>query len=284
MEALIPEFATNGKNILIEDIENIEQVIESELEEFEVKKSYICNICLTYFSRKEACDRHKKNMHFETKSFPCKICAQILKTKEGLEAHLKMHKKSPNLVNKCPQCDKIYKNYSDLYKHCRSLKHSFPDNPPPCSIYHKTKCKICKKTVGRLDHHMKTHHSPESRKFICLKCDFVTNRKDSLYRHERQVHNMYNRNLAAISDKIESKGHATCFDCGKSFDNVDDAEDHMTQSNCEGSKCKQCGKMFSAKSNLFQHGKATHCCSVCQKKFKQKRSKERHMKTCKKET
>ena len=82
-------------------------------------------------------------------------------------------------------------------------------------------------------------------------------------------------------------GHTTCFDCGKSFDNVDDAEDHMTQSNCEGSKCKQCGKMFSAKSNLFQHirevhGKATHCCSVCQKKFKQKRSKERHMKTCKK--
>ena len=49
MEALIPEFATNGENILIEDIENIEQVIESELEEFEVKKSYICNICLTYY-------------------------------------------------------------------------------------------------------------------------------------------------------------------------------------------------------------------------------------------
>ena len=39
---------------------------------------------------------------------------------------------------------------------------------------------------------------------------------------------MYNRNLAAISEKIASMGHTTCFDCG----NVVDAEDLMRQSNC----------------------------------------------------
>ena len=45
---------------------------------------------------------------------------------------------------------------------------------------------------------------------------------------------MYNRNLAAISEKIASMGHTTCFDCG----NVVDAEDIMRQSNCEGTNCK----------------------------------------------
>ena len=288
LEALIPEIATNGEKIIIEDIPIIEQGLESEYEEFEVKESYICNICLKYFSRKEACDRHKKNVHFGMKSFPCKICAKILKTKEGLEAHLKMHKKSIMLVNKCPQCGKIYKNYSDLYKHCRSLNHSFPDNIPFPSI-HETECKICMKKVTRIDHHKKTHHSLNSRKFTCSKCDFITNRKDSLYRHERQVHKMHNKNLAAISEKITSKGKTTCFDCGKSFDKVVDAEDHMAQSNCEGSKCNLCGKMFNVKSNLLQHireihGEATHTCSVCQKEFKQKRSRDRHMKTCKKKS
>lgn len=286
LEALIPEIATNGEKILIEDIPNIEQGIESQFEEFEVQESYICNICLKYFSRKEACDRHKKKMHFGTISFPCKICGKLLKTKEGLDAHLKLHKKSPELVNKCPQCEATYENYSDLYKHCRSLNHSFPDSIPFPSKY-ETECKICKKKVGRIDHHMKTHHSLASRHFACSKCDFISNRKDSLYRHERQVHKMYNRKIAAISEMITSKGKITCFDCGKTFDNVADAEDHMTQSNCEGTKCNLCGTMFSVKSNLLQHirevhGEARHACSVCQKKFKQKRSRDRHMKTCKK--
>ena len=121
------------------------------------------------------------------------------------------------------------------------------------------------------------------------KIHFVTSRKDSLYKHERQVHKMHNKKLAAISEKITSKGKTTCFDSGKSFDNVVDAEDHMTQSNCEGFKCNLCGKMFSVKSNLTQHikeihGEATHTCSVCQKKFKQKLSRDRHMKTCKKKS
>ena len=67
------------------------------------------------------------------------------------------------------------------------------------------------------------------KKFVCSKCDFITKRNDSLYSHYRRVHNMYNRNLAAISEKIASMGHTTCFDCG----NVVDAEDLMRQSNCE---------------------------------------------------
>ena len=51
-------------------------------------------------------------------------------------------------------------------------------------------CKVCKKDIDRtyMTSHIESYHGEESKKIKCDKWDFVTDRKDSLYRHERQVH------------------------------------------------------------------------------------------------
>ena len=57
-----------------------------------------------------------------------------------------------------------------------------------------TKCTICFKLVKDIDYHHDVYHSVTSL-HQCRKCLFKTKRKDNLLRHERCVHNMFNKQV-----------------------------------------------------------------------------------------
>ena len=206
---------------------------------------------------------------------------------------MKTHK-SDQKKHKCTDCDKTYKYFSDLIRHCRTKEHTYPERDQEkksnkAILYEK--CKVCKKDIDRtyMTSHIESSHGEKSKKIKCDKCDFVTNRMDSLYRHERQIHNLFNMKVDAISKTISSKGKICCYDCGKEFTNVEKAENHMLETNCKPNKCNKCEKVFSQRSNLLLHIRDVHegnksVCNKCGKKFKQKRNLTRHALKCNSKT
>ena len=257
LEMLFPDLDFNdSQKLVMEDIgydfEDNDKTTNNEKFEFEVKENYICNICLTYFSRKETRDNHIKNIHNKSKIFSCKKCPKTFLTENGLKAHKSKHQKKSR--HQCPECHKEYQNRSDLFKHCKS----------------------------------KGHNEKKSTKIHCTECDFTTNRIDSLYRHERNVHKLYNKKLDAISKSLLKRGEVSCSKCGKTFKDYDKASDHFIQTSCDPIKCDICDKTFRSKSNLNLHLSDVHTknkfdCKVCGTEFKQKRNLIRHERKCKSE-
>ena len=263
LELLLPDLELNDqKKLLIEDIEPKDREtdinIDSVVERYEVKENFICNICLTYFSCKQKRDNHVKNIHSTKPRFSCNVCSKILFSKDGLASHMKGH--TENCIHECLSCKQTYKNKSDLLKHCMSKGHSHKDN----------------------------NQGPfkQAQKFDCSECKFTTNRVDSLYRHERNVHGLFNKKLDAISKTLEKKGAVKCPKCDKKFTDSKKAEDHLLQQNCDPLKCEVCGKEFDKRVDLSSHTRDVRSehkfpCPSCEKVFKQKRNMKAHHNKCK---
>ena len=257
LEMLLPdlEFSDQHK-LIIEDTEETDMETDYDKFRYEVNENFICNICLTYFSTKQKRDNHIENIHTKKNRYKCKVCAKIIYSKDGLVSHMKTHTCSSK--HQCPDCKEIYKNKSDLLRHIKSKGHS----------------------------HLNKHEKEEKRKFECSECDFTTNRVDSLYRHERNVHGLYNKKLNAISRTIEKKGKVVCSKCSRKFTDIKLATEHFLQESCEPIKCKDCGKEFNKRADLKLHIRDIHTgksfsCPTCDKVFKQIRNMNRHHKKCK---
>ena len=256
LEMLLPDLdLKDQQKLVMEDtnFEDEESVMDTDCDEYkyDVTENFICNLCLTYFSSKQKRDNHIENIHSKKNRYNCKVCAKIIFSKDGLVSHMKTHTHSSQ--HQCPDCKKIYRNESDLLKHFKSKGHS--------------------------------NESMRLRKFECSECDFTTNRVDSLYRHERNKHGLYNKKLDAISKTIERKGEVKCLKCDKKFTDTKLAEDHFTQESCEPIMCKDCGKEFNKTADLKLHIRDVHTennfsCPSCDKVFKQKRNLNRHQKKC----
>ena len=257
LEMLLPDLdLKNQQKLVMEDtnFEDEESVMDTDCDKYkyDVKENFICNLCLTYFSSKQKRDNHIENIHSKKKRFSCKVCAKTIFSKDGLVSHMKTHTHSSQ--HQCPDCKKMYRNESDLLKHFKSKGHS--------------------------------KESMRMRKFECSECDFATNRVDSLYRHERSKHGLYNKKLDAISKTLEKKGEVKCLKCNKKFTDSKLAEDHLLQESCEPITCKNCGKEFNKRADLKLHIRDVHTennfsCPSCDKVFKQKRNLNRHQKKCK---
>ena len=259
LEILLPDLdLSDQQKLVIEDSEETGMEMETDDDKFryEVTENFICNICLTYFSSKQKRDNHIENIHTKKNRYKCQVCAKIIYSKDGLISHMKTHTYSSQ--HQCPDCQKIYKNKSDLLKHLKSKGHS----------------------------HLDKYKTKEERKFECSDCEFTTNRVDSLYRHERNVHGLYNKKLDAISKTIEKKGEVECLKCSRKFTDTKLAKEHFLQESCDPIKCKDCGKEFNKRADLKLHIQDVHTgnsfpCPTCDKVFKQIRNMNRHHKICK---
>ena len=271
-----------------EDVKNDDNIFKGVEIGKTTEQRHACKFCLKFFSRKTNLNRHIQNMHFQKEINICPFCNKKLASKEGLKAHMKTHEENRgNYV--CLKCGKKYTNPSELDKHCNRLGHDFLDSPSKKPTEHfNTKCEICHKWVGRLEFHMKEHHSERSKTFSCDQCDFKTNRKDTLYKHKKVSHDQYYRNFEAIKETLKSKKSWTCIDCGVKFETSADIEQHIALEGCKDNKCQDCGKTFNVRHNLLQHIREVHevtqqfKCQFCNKMFNQKRGRDRHEQICKK--
>ena len=259
---------------------------------FDVEDSpLVCKICLKRFSTKEARLLHEKT-HTCPKRYNCKKCSKTFHTLHAKNVHEKRH----DLINfhyVCPTCGKCYKNHQDLMKHCKSKVHDHPDEGvyPEFELITKGACKlcnICNRWVKRLAYHKRTHHSEQSRKFVCDICEFETDRKDSLATHQYLKHKVTNRKFSKLDETFKNEQpQYKCFECKKVFDTFSKIENHMLLRSCEEFQCKICNKIFKQKKNLNQHTRNVHEntdkfeCKQCKKKYAHKTSLDKHLKKCK---
>ena len=257
LEMLLPDLDfSDQQKLVIEDAEETDMETDCDKFRYEVTENFICNICLTYFSSKQKRDNHIQNIHTKKKKYNCKVCTKILCSKDGLVSHMKTHTCSSG--HQCPDCKKIYKNKSNLERHFKSKGHSQFDK----------------------------HETAEIREFGCSECDFITNRVDNLYRHERHIHGLFNKKLDAISKTLEKNGEVECSKCFKKFTDTKLAKEHFLQESCAPIYCKDCGKEFNKRADLKLHIRDVHTencfsCPTCDKVFKQIRNMNRHHKKCK---
>ena len=229
---------------------------------FNVEDKSTCPQCLKWFSNPKACKNHIQTFHAKKskKKYNCEHCEKTFKTKNGLKSHtINDHENKEPF--QCLSCNQFYQNKNDLKRHCLLEKHTLPkfkktDDKRSRSLLTQ-ECKECHKIVdgGNMEKHMKRYHSEESRTWICSRCGESFKRKDSLLRHERNIHHLHNRQLTAV-DKLYDIDNKTyqCPECKTTFADKEDAKDHIVQSQCN-LKCDICGKQFKLAQHLKRHKK-----------------------------
>ena len=282
-----------------EEKKNLKRDQEKNVNVFITENNCVCKYCCKSFERKDQCDEHVKAVHLKIKKkkkqnvncLYCSICGKLFHTEVALKKHEESHQRK---VFPCPTCNTIYNSHKNLIRHIKQKNHEFPDSnvyPEYENIVHNvnetTECDICHRMVGRLEYHKQKHHSEESRKFTCDLCEYETNRKDTLEKHQYLKHKITKRSFKCIDKTFEGKQiHWTCNNCNKTFESELDIENHLLLKNCEELKCKICEKEFTLSYNLKQHIKDKHSnptkfnCEKCGKSFSYKRSLTKHMKKC----
>ena len=262
----------------------------------DVSKKNTCKFCLKYFPRLDKLNAHVLSKHTKKsakETLKCLFCGKQFTTKASLKSHELSHQDESTYICPLETCRKSYSTYYNLMKHLKQKDHIYPGRdiyPQHLKIVKEgnQECDICHRLVCNLEHHKQKHHSLESRKFNCEKCDYTTDRSDLLRKHELRKHNIAKRDLQAIDKTFENQEvEWGCFDCEKSFDSIVDIEDHILLPNCEDFICHKCNKKFKEKWNLKQHIKHVHenpqkfVCKKCNKSYSYKYSLTKHLKKCK---
>ena len=259
------DYAVRSKAIH-QKVKKIREVFKSPLiDTFKVKEKTTCNICLKQFSRPANCREHMKNCSSEEK-YKCDKCDAKFRTKKGLKTHSEYsHENESKDPFICNICGRVFLHKRSLIRHCKETQHSsYPKNDKRKVFKwgNKTgvKCNICHKMIVSyaLDIHMKSDHSEEAREFKCTRCDFKTNRRYSLKRHDRDVHQRYESDFCAIKESFEEGvSKYQCPDCKKILSSINEIEDHLIGKICSMT-CNICDKTFSRKDNLKKHKKRFH--------------------------
>ena len=121
--------------------------------------------------------------------FPCTECGKALRSLVKLQFHLlRKHSKTLEIEQKCPECDKVFRNRKNLKSH---MIYHTGEKP-----YH---CQFCEKAFVR-NSHLKSHnltHSKDSpelaeliekRKVDCSECGKTLRDKQCLKSHMKHIH------------------------------------------------------------------------------------------------
>ena len=256
-----------------------------------------CDRCLnkkTLSCDKEQFFEHHKQYHHAMHA-DCEFCLQLFQVFPGFTYMYPVGNIIYPIVG--PRlCRKLYPLY--LMAHVERKAFSNMSRPRRVMQLQCTKCDISFKKVHHKLRHDKAFHYEQE--IYCELCSNVFNRKDSLDRHVRSVHNFNNFIELECSDcrrKFTVKSHLkrhvdakydvsgnvvnTCLKCNIDFCSKRDLNSHMKM---HKNICDKCGSMFSKKSTLATHKlegtllTCEHCSvTVCNQK-----QMDKHMKVHKK--
>ena len=226
-----------------------------------------CPLCYMRFAKNYNRDRHLKNIHNATSDTSVadsgdidspETCLDPTKFVVSLIIEIFSNvvgKDKESSKVKCPECEKTFAKHSTLKRHL---------------MQHES------------DHHLEY--------FQCNLCKYKTARKDTLLKHKRGVHNIFNVNLAAMREGGEN---LTCKMCGQLFGNDSYSfETHLiykicqkvdTNLNSDGRhQCEICECSYSSKDALSRHINWKHTpggkfiCDICDKEYSNQYSLKRH--------
>ena len=230
-----------------------------QITKFKVARKNHCPYCLKEFSYGYL-KHHISNVHPDKaeneQEYQCEKCNEKFKSKGGLKAHIENthNNKDPHI---CQTCQSVYLNKTHLIRHCKVEGHKFPKGVPPPKNY--IKCKFCNKNISDdfIDIHIQVRHPNGNDQFKCDECNFSTKRKDSLQRHRRLVHQLFNRDVGAVAKTWTEGKEYKCVLCKKLLTTEDDISDHLIFEICKLT-CNICDKKFTLKSSLDRHVKKFH--------------------------
>lgn len=198
------------------------------------RREFKCEQCGRGFNRPHILDRHKKS-HLE--AIKCKVCERAIKP-NSLQQHMKIHSESPRKNLECSICArKFAKNYL-LAEHL--MLHSSPD---------AFRCGDCGKTFKSSDslkRHKREIHENCERNYKCSRCDYKTNDKRNLTKHESK----HDRDLVKLNYF----------------------------------SCKKCSALLKSSGSLWKHMKQVHSkvhviCEICGSNFKTQQYLSKHIET-----
>ncbi|XP_059612833.1 uncharacterized protein LOC132259287 [Phlebotomus argentipes] len=230
------------------------------------KLRFACADCGKRFKKKCLVRNHIFRAHVKDMPFGCEVCNLRFSLESSLKAHRRLHCDSQV---PCDVCGKTFKNLSYMRGHRRKV-HSKPPRP---QINPGTVCQTCDfhaKNRTTLLAHLK-RHTGELR-FKCDVCDKRFLRKMQLKRH-LTIHT--------------GERPYMCHICSKAFKVRPNLNSHMMSHSGEKKyKCKFCEKSYQQSYALKVHMQRDHLdepryeCPKCLAKFRQKKIRTIHAKTC----
>ena len=243
-----------------------------------------CKFCvqnwykLSVKNKKELQDMQAKEDHYYR--CVCPYCNKRFCEPSSAEKHIEFE--HGNVPFKCEACSKTFhskqaKEYHDSAKHLTDKV--------------SVKCSTCEKVLASkvsLSAHMKYVHSKE-RKHPCTRCDSKFKHKKDLKNHFLYVHNNNLYEEMYLQPKDVKK--FDCEQCNSSYQQKKDLNAHIRYKHTGDHlgdqpilHCDLCPLVFKVKKSLVAHKKKKHensnieyCCSVCGKKFSERKTLNRHL-------
>ena len=234
-----------------------------------------CNICKLTFKNKFSLKIHMKLQHETKPGFPCTKCNKVFKLRYILQNHMATTHKIATDGEEWLECEvcsiKLLGKHS-LRVHRRwhfeekpKSTHQCPE--PECSFSADSKwkltqhvngihlkkrpfkCEVCGADFKRKYHlqmHVKSAHSDDTKTFKCNKCDYSTNRSQSIKDHTSAVH------LGLRPYKCET--------CGVTFTQKPHLNTHMknVHLNIRPHSCNFCDSTFFNRRAKEVHEKGVH--------------------------
>ncbi|CAO1366267.1 unnamed protein product [Diamesa serratosioi] len=273
-------FENSGSEYLLEEDQKSENLVETDVDVFEVKEEYIGMEILNEYQvetntfEEEIEDDEQEfsvlDFKIEETSFKCRQCPKSYAQANNLSRHMQSAHRQLRFF--CDLCDKSFTQSTTLKKH-KHLKHNFDvleksaevsikNEKPITKLFH---CNLCPKSYtlpNNLARHMNTYH--RMLRYSCSYCNKQFTQNSSLQEHQNNLH----------KELLDITASFTCDHCMQSFNTIKMLQQHMKRHESTNdqsssvSKNTQSVKLKVKQEKSIVNKKYHKLCPICGKMYK----------------